>query len=99
MYYSIPAESSARDVLVDPDNGVPAACLGKQLADGVCEFHPSDRGWLITPQVGANLVHKADYSFGLYLQGTIPIGVNLEKFVLPRVDWVAGGSQLERQTG
>lgn len=94
MYYSIPAESSDPAVLVDPENGVPTTCLGKQLAGNVCEFHPADRGWLITPQLGANLVHKADYSFGLYLQGTIPIGVNLEKFVLPRVDWVAGGSQL-----
>lgn len=93
-FYTSPAESSDPDGLVHPEKGVPNACLGVVKANGVCEFHPSDRGWLLTPGVGANLVHKADFSFGLFLQGTIPIGVDLTKFTLPRVDWVAGGTQL-----
>ena len=95
-FYRSPAESSDADVLVNPDRGaVPASqCLGKVGGDGVCEFHPEDSGWLITPSIGANLVHKADFSFGVFLQGTIPIGVNLAKFTLPRVDYFGGGLQL-----
>jgi hypothetical protein len=92
--YRSPAESTDPDVLVNPDRGVPARCLGRFTAEGFCEFHPEDTGWLITPTVGGNLVHKADFSFGVFLQGTIPIGVNLAKFTLPRVDYFGGGLQL-----
>jgi hypothetical protein len=97
-FYTSPSESTAVDTLVDPARGAipPARCGNgaKRLGGGVCEFHPSDAGWLITPSVGGNLVHKADFSFGVFLQGTIPVGVELEKFTLPRIDYLAGGTQL-----
>jgi hypothetical protein len=95
--YSSPAESTDPDVLVNPESGKISRerCKGRWIeSGGICEFHPSDTGWLVTPAVGANLVHKADFSFGVFLQGTIPIGVELSKFVLPRIDYFAGGTQL-----
>ncbi len=91
--YDVPAETSADEDRVDPELPGPARCIARQLPGGVCEFHPSDRGWLITPSIGANLIHEATHSFGLFLQGTIPIGVQHGKWVLPRVDYVAGGTQ------
>jgi hypothetical protein len=93
-FYTSPAETSDPDDLAFPERGSPAACITELTAEGFCEFHPADSGWLITPSIGANLVHKADFSFGVFLQGTIPISVNLAKFALPRVDWIAGGTQL-----
>lgn len=92
-FYNSPAETSNPEDLVDPDSPQPAECLGVQKS-GYCEFYPSDKGWLIQPSIGANLVHEADYSFGLFLQGTVPVGVNLERFQLPRIDYFAGGTQL-----
>jgi hypothetical protein len=93
-FYSIPAETSLAEDRVKPELPGPARCLATPLEDGGCEFYPSDRGWIITPAVGANLIHEATHSFGLFLQGSIPIGVLQGKFVLPRVDYVAGGTQV-----
>jgi len=93
-FYDIPAETSADEVRVDPALPGPRTCIATVLADGACEFHPADKGWLITPSVGTNLVHTATHSFGLFLQGSVPIGVDHGKFVQPRVDYVAGGTQL-----
>ena len=45
---------------------------------------PQDQGGLVTPTIGANLVHTSVFSFGLYLQATIPIDVDLAKFSNPR---------------
>lgn len=71
---------------------VPAgACAGVVTAPGQCQFHPSDRGAFITPSIGASLVHTGQFAFGVFLVGNIPVGVNYEKFVVPRVDYVGGG--------
>ncbi len=72
---------------------VPGRCINLN-ALGQCEFHPSDTGLLLTPAIGANLVHTADFSFGVFLQGSIPVGVDLARFQLPRVDFLAGGAQV-----
>jgi len=68
-----------------------AACRGVVLGPGQCQFHPSDKGSFITPSISANLVHTAAFSFGVFLLGNIPIGVDYSKFVLPRIDLVGGG--------
>lgn len=85
-WYDSPAE-------IVPDDGKPAptVCGGRVLADGRCQIHPSDRGTLITPQVGFNLLHPGPYSFGLFFQGNVPLDVNYDKFVLPRTDIIGGG--------
>jgi hypothetical protein len=93
-FFRSPAETNAPDRLVNPDAAPPAVCLGRVLEDGVCEFHPSDSGWLLSPTVGFNFVHEATHSFGMFVTGTIPIGVNLSRFTLPKIDYVAGGTQL-----
>ncbi len=94
QFYLAPAETNEPDVAKFPDRSAAAACLGKRLAGGFCEFHRADSGAFFTPQVGADVVHTKDFSFGLYLQGTIPVAVDLERFALPRVDYLAGGTQL-----
>jgi hypothetical protein len=96
-FYSSPAESNADEVRVgsfEQSRVSAGKCLGKVLGEGLCQFHEDDDGWLITPQVGANLVHEATHSFGVFLQGTIPVGVNFAKLTIPRVDYVAGGTTL-----
>jgi hypothetical protein len=70
---------------------VPANCPGPSPGPGQCEFHPSDRGAFVTPSIGASLVHTGRFAFGVFLVGNIPLGVNYEKFTLPRIDYVGGG--------
>lgn len=94
QFLFLPAETNEPDVAKFPERSEAAACLGKRLPGGFCEFHRADTGATFTPQVGADLVHTADFSFGVYLQGTIPLGVDLERFALPRIDYIAGGTQL-----
>jgi hypothetical protein len=69
----------------------PAACGGRVTGPGLCEFHPAGRGAFITPSLGTSLVHTGSFAFGIYVLGNIPIGVDYEKFVMPRVDLVGGG--------
>ncbi len=71
----------------------PANCLGTVLDATHCEFYPEDNGGTLTLAVGANLVHGPQHSFGFFLQGTLPIELNLDKFVTLRVDNLAGGVQ------
>ncbi len=85
--YQSPAEVN------DLANGPVAAssCRGIVVRPGLCQFHPSNKGSFITPSVSANLVHTAAFSFGVFLVGNIPIGVDYSKFVLPRIDYFGGG--------
>ena len=69
----------------------PGSCRGVVIGPGQCQFHPSDKGSFITPSLSANLVHTAAFSFGVFVLGNIPIGVDYSKFVLPRIDYVGGG--------
>jgi hypothetical protein len=62
----------------------PGACHGVVIGPGQCQFHPSDKGSFFTPSIGFNLVHTGSFSFGVFLLGNIPIGVDYSKFVLPR---------------
>jgi hypothetical protein len=86
--YDSPAEIS------DPERGVVSAdrCRsGVVPAPGRCQFHPADRGGFVTPAIIWNFVHTGDFSFGAFLTGNIPIGVNFKKFVMPRTDFFGGG--------
>jgi len=85
--YQSPAEVN------DPSKGAlaPGQCSGTVLGTGQCEFHSSDRGAFISPSISTSLVHTGTISFGVFLVGNIPIGVNYKKFVLPRIDYVGGG--------
>ncbi len=70
---------------------VTTGCPGPSPAPGQCQFHPADRGSFITPSISTSLVHTGTMAFGVFLVGNIPIGVNYEKFVLPRIDYLGGG--------
>jgi hypothetical protein len=71
---------------------VPASkCGGIVVGSGLCQFHITNNGYLVTPRASANLIHDARLSFGAYLQGTAPFDINLRGFVVPRVDILAGG--------
>ena len=77
----------------DPARGAvaPASCRGVSLDADRCEFHPANDGFFFTPRLAFNVVHNATLAFGFYAQGTIPVGIDETRFVLPRLDYVAGG--------
>jgi len=92
-YYTSPPERSDRTVNDRPLD--PTRCVAPARLDGsVCEFHPSDRGGLVTLTASANFVHKADFSFGAFVQGTVALGVDLEKFANPPVHHIGAGLTL-----
>lgn len=95
-YLDIPAESSSPDVLLHPETGAvpPGQCKGKLLDNGICEFYPAEQGFLVTPALGFRAVHTPSFALGFFVQGTIPVGVDTAKYVLPRIDTVAGGTEV-----
>ncbi|RYE95064.1 MAG: hypothetical protein EOO75_00280 [Myxococcales bacterium] len=66
---------------------------GKLSLAGQCEFHPRDDGSFFTPQLAFNVVHQVSFSLGFFLLGSIPVGIDYKRFVVPRTDLVAGGIQ------
>jgi hypothetical protein len=89
-WFTAPAERS------DPSRGTVAAerCLtGRIPAPGQCVFHSADSGVFLTPSVAFNIIHKGDFSFGFFVLGNIPVGIDYRRFVVPRTDFVAGGFQ------
>jgi hypothetical protein len=99
-YYTSPAEKNDPqawfiDAAVTPEADNPECTSGaRHLGDGVCEFHPEDQGTLVTGTVSFAVVHDASFALGLYLKATVPIGMDLDKFANPRLDYFAGGTQL-----
>ena len=92
-YFTSPAERTDRTLDGRPID--PARCVAPARLDGnICEFHPADRGGLVTLTVSTNFVHQADFSFGAFLQGTVALGVDLEKFANPSVHHFGGGITL-----
>ncbi|MCA9594561.1 MAG: hypothetical protein KC776_14655 [Myxococcales bacterium] len=100
-YYRTPAHTNDPDKWqIGPAGSSALGTIGpectagaKYLGGGVCEFYPKDDGTLVSATVSAALVHDADYAFGLYLKGTVPFGMNKEKFANPRLDYFAAGWQ------
>ncbi len=58
------------------------------------EMFDEDQGGYVTGTVATNFVRQPRFSFGAFLQGTIPIDVNFQKFSNVRLHWVAGGTDL-----
>jgi hypothetical protein len=58
-------------------------------------FYPSDRAGFVRGFVAANLVKTPRFDFGLFLQATLPLSVDLRKFSTARMNWVAGGTTLD----
>lgn len=57
-------------------------------------FFEADRGGWVTATVAANFVHEPRFAFGAFLQGTVPIGGNVEKFSNPHMSYAGGGTTL-----
>jgi len=57
-------------------------------------FFGQDKGGYVTATVATNFVHERRYTFGAFVQGTVPIDVDLEKFSTVRLHYVAGGTTL-----
>lgn len=78
--------------------GVPGAgeCIAgaEYLGDGVCRFHPADEGAIVTSTVSFAVIHDAKFALGLFARTQIPIGMQLDKFANPRIDYFALGSQV-----
>jgi hypothetical protein len=53
-----------------------------------------DKGGYITGTIAANFIHETRYAFGAYLQGTIPIDVEIQKFSNVHLHWIGGGTTL-----
>jgi len=80
------------DTLAERGSDVPAdLCLGRRLASGECEFYGPDAGAVVKLAAGADLIHTPTYALAVFLQGSLPIGLSLDKFVTTRVDYLAGG--------
>jgi hypothetical protein len=58
-------------------------------------FYPQDRGGFVRGYLSTNLIKRPRYGFGLFLQGTAPIKVDLAKFSSAHFHWVGGGTTLE----
>jgi hypothetical protein len=98
-YYTSPAEENDPDEWFIPETpaapGDPECGAGARYrGNGVCEFHPADRGTLLTGSVSFALVHDPKFAFGVYLRGSVPLAMDLEKFANPRIDYFAGGTQI-----
>lgn len=78
-YYSAAPEAVERD-----DDDLPQGY----------EFFGQDRGGFVTATVATNFVHEPRFTFGLFVQGTVPIDVELEKFSNIHVHYAGGGSTL-----
>jgi hypothetical protein len=100
-HYQSPAErSDPTKWQVNPEGSSPPGTLGAECAAGAtylgdftCEFHAEDRGTIVTASISAAVAHDPKYAFGLYLRGQAPLGMDLDKFANPRIDYFSGGWQ------
>ncbi len=65
-----------------------ASAAGTTLAD-------YERGAFIRGTTAAALVATPRLSFGLFLEGTVPLGADLSRFSTHALDWIAGGTNLD----
>jgi hypothetical protein len=87
-YFTSPAEIN------DPARGAVAAedCItGDIPSAGRCQFHDADSGGYVSPSISFNVLHPGDFSLGFFVLSNVPIGIDFARFVVPRVDLIAGG--------
>lgn len=61
---------------------------------GANQFYGADNGALSKLVVAFNLIHELDYSFGFFIAGTLPHGIEFDKFSNFQFDQLAGGTHL-----
>ena len=57
-------------------------------------FYEQDRGGMITTLVSVNFIHDPVFNFGVFLQGTVPFGVDFAKFSSTHIHYVGGGTHI-----
>lgn len=82
-WFDIPAEVNEHGSIAEAD------CAGRFLGAGRCEFYGPDRGGFVTLAAGFNAIHVPSHALGFALLGSVPIDVEFDKFVEPRIDYVA----------
>ena len=87
-YYTAGAE-----VISNPDDDLlkDGGAIGLTPGKPVTVFE-QDTGGYVTATLAANLIHEARFSFGLFVQGTIPVEVDFEKFSNVHLHYVGGGA-------
>ena len=87
--------NAAAEVIDNPDDDLlkDGGAIGLTPGQPV-EVYGADRGGYVTATIAANLVHETRFSFGLFLQGTVPIDVNFQKFSNVHLHYVGGGATI-----
>jgi hypothetical protein len=75
---------AAEERVENPDDDLPVGT----------KFFDQDKGGFVTATVSTNFVHENRFAFGMFLQGTVPIDVNFQKFSNVHLHYVGGGTQL-----
>jgi len=76
--------TSAAEAVEDPEDELPVGYT----------FYEQDRGGTACALLAANFVRDPEFTFGVFLQGTVPFGVDFAKFSTPRVHYVGGGTRI-----
>lgn len=98
-HFQTPAERNDPDEWqVGPPGSSPPGTIGSEcaagaryLGGGVCEFYPEDRGTIASATISFAVIHDPKFALGFFLKGSVPFGMDLEKFENPRIDYIAGG--------
>lgn len=76
--------TSAAEAVEDPTDNLPVGH----------KFYEADRGGTVSALLATDFVRDPDFTFGVFVTGTVPIGVEFAKFSTPRVHYVGGGSRV-----
>ncbi|MBM4358774.1 MAG: hypothetical protein FJ096_11785 [Deltaproteobacteria bacterium] len=58
-------------------------------------FYPEDQAGYVRGFLSANVVSTPRFDFGLFLQATLPLSIDLRKFSTARMNWVGGGTTVD----
>ena len=75
---------AAEEKVEDPNDDLPVGF----------KFFDQDKGGFVTATISTNFVHENRFAFGVFLQGTVPIDVNFQKFSNVHLHYVAGGANV-----
>lgn len=85
----IQPEGSSTGAQIQPECTAGAQYLG----NGLCRFYDKDDGTILSATISGAVIHDPKYALGLFLKFSAPIGMDLEKFGNPRMDYFAFGWQ------